>query len=86
MPCKQGCKIADEPLVPLIPALFTGLQAHSLLKTKYAKGDVFPSVHKSLINLAVSRAILKNEEVTEVLPFSAQIFGVLSFQMFPLSN
>lgn len=59
-----------------MPAVFTDLQAPSLLKAKSARGNIALSVHKSLINLIISEAILKNQEIKELLLFDAQMFGV----------
>lgn len=68
--------MADEQPFPVKPAGLADLQAPSLLKAKNARGDVFLGVHKSLINLTISKALLKNQEIKDLLPFDAEVFGV----------
>lgn len=50
-----------------MPAVFTDLQAPSLLKAKSARGSIALGVHKSPINIIISEALLKNQEIKELL-------------------
>jgi len=67
--------MADEQPFPVMPAVFINLKALSL-NTKSARSDITVSVQKSRINLIISEALLKNQEIKELLLFGAEVFGV----------
>lgn len=59
-----------------------GKQDPPLLKAKSARGNIALHVHKSVINLIISEALLKNQVIKELLLFDAQVFEVQVFNCF----
>lgn len=53
-----------------------------IVESKECRGNIALRVHKSVINLIIPEALLKNQVIKELLLFDAQVFGVQVFNSF----